>query len=231
MDPKQLFADQRHAAFCVFCGDAPTTREHAASKVLLDDPLPDDLPVVFSCSECNNGFAIDEEYLACLLDCVISGTTVPDKVGRKKVADSLRHSSGLAARIAASCKTNESGRLIWEPEAERVRNVVVKLARGHVAHQYSEPQLDDPTNVFIAPFEVLTDEQREHFETPPDSSGWPEIGSRAFINLIVGGDKVYDIESGWSILQRDRYRYLVAQPGEIVVRIVLSEYLACEIVW
>lgn len=66
---------------------------------------------------------------------------------------------------------------------------------------------------------------------PPESPGWPEIGSRAFINLIVGGDKVYDIESGWSILQRDRYRYLVAQPGEIVVRIVLSEYLACELVW
>ncbi|MEQ8789459.1 MAG: hypothetical protein RIC55_24405 [Pirellulaceae bacterium] len=231
MDPKRLFADQRHAAFCVFCGDAPTTREHAASKVLLDDPLPDDLPVVFSCSKCNNGFAIDEEYLACLLDCVISGTTEPDKVGRKKVADSLRHSSGLAARIAASCHSNESGRLIWEPEAERVRNVVVKLARGHVAHQFSEPQLDDPTSVFIAPFEVLTDEQRRHFEMPPESPGWPEIGSRAFINLIVGGDKVYDIESGWSILQRDRYRYLVAQPGEIVVRIVLSEYLACELVW
>jgi hypothetical protein len=32
-------------AFCVFCGDAPTTHEYAASRVRLDDPLPDDLPL------------------------------------------------------------------------------------------------------------------------------------------------------------------------------------------
>jgi hypothetical protein len=42
MDPRKLFADERHAAFCVYCGDPPTTREHAASRVLLDDPLPDE---------------------------------------------------------------------------------------------------------------------------------------------------------------------------------------------
>jgi hypothetical protein len=29
----------------------------------------------------------------------------------------------------------------------------------------------------------------------------------------------------------DRYRQLEAQPGETVVRIVLCEYLTCEVVW
>lgn len=231
MDPRKLFADERHAAFCVFCGDEPTTREHAVSRILLDDPLPADLPVIVSCRKCNSGFGRDEEYLACLLDCVTSGTTEPDRVARKKVAASLRHSPPLAARIKSGRHTDETGKLIWKAECERVRNVVLKLARGHVAHQYSAPRLDDPESVFIAPLELLTDEQRDDFETTPDSSLCPEIGSRAFINLITGGNKVYDVESGWSILQPGRYRFLVAQPGGIIVRIVLSEYLGCELVW
>jgi hypothetical protein len=78
---------------------------------------------------------------------------------------------------------------------------------------------------------ALSHEQRAAFEEPPDTPGWPEIGSRAFVNLLVAGDKVFDPESGWGVLQAGRYRYLVAQPGETIVRIVLSEYLACEVVW
>lgn len=98
MDPKKLFFDDWHLAFCVFCGDPPSTREHAASKTFLDDPLPNDLPIVFSCAQCNSGYALDEEYVACLLECVICGTTDPNKLIRRKIANSLLHSSGLAAR-------------------------------------------------------------------------------------------------------------------------------------
>ncbi len=78
---------------------------------------------------------------------------------------------------------------------------------------------------------VVSPDPRADFEEPPDTPGWPEIGSRAFVNLLVAGDKVYDPESGWSMFQERRYRSLVAQPGETVVRIVLSEYLACEALW
>jgi hypothetical protein len=231
MDPRHMFADERLAAFCVFCGAEPTTREHAASRVLLDDPLPDDLPLVGSCHACNSGFCRDEEYLACLIDCVISGSTDPDKVQRPKIRASLLHSPALAARIAAARTEEASGTLIWKPEDERVRNVFVKLARGHVAHQYSEPQLEDTTHVAVMPLALMTDEQREAFETIRASSLYPEVGSRAFINLIVGGDRTYDPESGWNILQEDRYRYALAQPEQPMVRIVLSEYLAAEVVW
>ncbi len=231
MDPRKLFADERHAGFCVFCGDRPTTREHAASRVLLDDPLPDDLPLVGSCHACNNGYSRDEEYLACLMDCVISGSTDPAVVKRPKVRAALLHSPALAARIAADRTMDAAGTMIWKPEDDRVRNVIMKLARGHVAHQYSEPQLDDPTSVTVLPLTVLSAEQREAFEAVPDTLGWPEIGSRAFVNLIVAGDKTYDLESGWNVLQAGRYRYLVTQPGDTVVRIVLSEYMAAEVVW
>jgi hypothetical protein len=231
MDPRQLFADERHAAFCVFCGDTPTTREHVASKVLLDDPLPGDLPLIGSCYRCNNSFSQDEEYLACLVDCVSSGTTNPGEVKRPKVRASLLHSPALAMRIAASRTEDVSGNIIWTPEDDRVRNVIIKLARGHIAHQYSEPQLDDPIRIAVMPLAVMSNEQREVFEIVPETLGWPEIGSRAFRSLFAVGENVYNTEDGWVVLQEGRYRYMVAQPGETVFRIVLSEYLAGEVVW
>lgn len=231
MDPRKLFADERHADFCVFCGAQPTTREHVASKILLDDPLPDDLPLVSSCHDCNNGFSCDEEYLACLLDCVISGNTDPATVQRTKVIASLRHSPALAARIAATHYEDDTGAVVWKLEDDRVRNVVVKLARGHAAHQYCEPQLDDPRHAYSVPLIAMSAEQRRMFEHIPESRCWPEIGSRAFVNTFVVEDKAHAAEDGWTVLQFGRYRYAVAQPGVVLVRIVLSEYLACEVAW
>jgi hypothetical protein len=152
-------------------------------------------------------------------------------VKRPKVRASLLHSPSLAARIGAGRTEDATGTINWKPEDDRVHNVIVKLARGHVAHQYSEPQLDDPTQVAVMPLATMSDEQRASFETVPETHGWPEIGSRAFVNLIVADDVTYDLESGWNILQQGRYRYMVAQPGETIFRIVLSDYLAAEVVW
>jgi hypothetical protein len=78
---------------------------------------------------------------------------------------------------------------------------------------------------------LLSREQRAAFETIPNSSSWPEIGSRAFMNTFVVGGKAYSADNGWTVIQTGRYRYAVAQLGGVVVRIVLSEYLACEVVW
>src|SRR5262245_54562050 len=114
MDPRKLFADERQSGMCVFCGAEPETRDHVASRVLLDDPLPDDPPLVDSCRACNGGFSRDEEYLACLLDCVITGSTDPAAVRREKVRRSLLHSPGLAARIASGCCQHESGIVLWK---------------------------------------------------------------------------------------------------------------------
>jgi hypothetical protein len=231
MDPRQLFADVRHGAFCVFCGDAPTTREHAASRVLLDDPLPDDLPMIGSCRRCNNGFSQDEEYVACLIDCILSGSTDPVAVRRPKVRAALLNSPALAARIEAGRSNDASGNTVWVPEEKRILKVIVKLARGHVAHQYSEPRLEDPSHAAAVPLAIMDDNRREAFETVPENQLWPEIGSRAFVTVLVGGDRTYDLENGWSVLQAARYRCLVAQATQTLVRIVLSEYLAAEVLW
>jgi hypothetical protein len=72
---------------------------------------------------------------------------------------------------------------------------------------------------------------RKEFESPPPSllSVWPEIGSRAMQRLLVADSQTQDFP--WLDVQAGRYRYFVVTEGTVLVRIVVSEYLACEVLW
>lgn len=227
MDPKKLFFDERHKGMCVYCGAHPTTRDHVPSRVLLDEPFPPDLPVVPSCEPCNNGFSVDEPYLACLVDCALSGDV--GIVSREKVRRILRESPHLTAELAACRSLDDAGRILWNPSIERVRNILLKLARGHAAYECAGPQLDEPSSWMCLPFMTMSQEQIHRFEAVPDIAVWPEIGSRAFVRTCVAAGQAF-AEGGWQIVQPGRYRYLVDDSG-MTVRIVLSEYLACEVSW
>jgi len=79
MDPRKLFIDARLKGICTYCGAVTdTSRDHTPSKALLDNPYPENLPIAEACSKCNGDFSLDEEYLSCLVECVIHGTTKPD---------------------------------------------------------------------------------------------------------------------------------------------------------
>ena len=40
-----------------------------------------------------------------------------------------------------------------------------------------------------------------------------------------------DMVDGWFVVQPGRYRHLASAADGILIRIVLSEYLACEAIW
>lgn len=232
MDPRHLFVDQRFIGMCVYCGGTPNTRDHVPSRVFLDEPLPPDVPVVDACEECNNSFSTHEQYVACLLECVINGSAEPDEVERYKVKKILTENPSLGIRIAEGCKKDDNGKLVWKVEEDRVKTVIMKLARGHAAFQLSLPQLGEPEEISFVPFVVMSDEQRTTFELGPTSSAplWPEIGSRAFISAVKSSTIAY--EKDWLTVQESRYRYFVDHTGVgLVTKIVLSEYLACRVVW
>lgn len=63
---------------CCYCGGYADTVDHVPSKVFLDEPYPDNLPVVPCCRKCNEEFSLDEEYVAVLLECVRLQTFSPD---------------------------------------------------------------------------------------------------------------------------------------------------------
>ena len=228
----QNFGDDRNQGYCVHCGGEDATRDHVPSKALLDRPLPENLPVAPACLPCNNGFSPDEEYVACLIECVICGTTDPSGLKRPTVVRALQKNRKLQKLIETGRRTTETG-LIWDIDEARVRRVLLKQARGHIAFELNEPRLDEPDRIWCRPLVTMTPEQRERFEADDAEdwslAGWPEVGTRSMQRLLVVGDQAF--QEPWLVVQEDRYRYRVDQDDGWRVRMVLSEYLACEVAW
>jgi hypothetical protein len=209
--------------------------------VLLDPPLPENLPVVGACYPCNQGFSRDEEYLACLVESVIAGSTEPDAIRRPRVAEILRRAPALRARIEAA-RITEGGEIRFRVEPDRIRNVVLKLARGHAAYELSQQCREEPSNVWWYPLTLMTAEQRDSYEASQVVELLGEIGSRQSQRLLVmqvnlkddTGDKrsLGLVINDWTEVQEGCYRYLAVDDGdEISIKIVIGEYLACEVVW
>jgi hypothetical protein len=131
VDQLRDFADDRLISGCIYCGGPAETRDHVPSRFFLDTPYPENLPVVGCCEECNRGFSKDEQYLVCLIEAALAGTANPDKFRRLSVARSLRRSPSLQALIEAA-KRQVDDRIEFAVEEERVKNVMLKLARGHL---------------------------------------------------------------------------------------------------
>jgi hypothetical protein len=151
---------------------------------------------------------------------------------RSNVKRILKDNPALRERIERAQKRDEADNLLWEPEADRIQNVVLKLARGHAAYELY-PKLEEPTAVGFAPLPVLSDQEWSSFERIAGDKIdlWPEIGSRAFLRAFGKSPDHLPVSNGWVVVQPDRYRYAVSETGVVLVRMVLSEYLACEAVW
>ena len=134
---------------CIAAGREKTV-DHVPSKVLLDEPYLENLMAASACRQCNNDFSIDEQYLACLLECVIAGSAAPIKLHRAKIARILRGYSSLLARLQRA-RTDGTAGPVWTPENDRVNRVVLKLARCHATLELNEPQLHEPSHLGIKP--------------------------------------------------------------------------------
>jgi len=231
MDPRRLHTefglDERLAGMgCAYCGAEPDSVDHVPSRILLDNPLPENLPTVPACIKCNRGFSRDEEYFACFLESVICGSPAHGKVKREKVRRALQHSPALAASIASCVSRHADGQLIWEPNRARVEKVLRKLALGHAAFEWSTPCHDYEAQISYMPLMSMSQAEREAYEVGDTGDGWPEIGSRAFLRAV--GEKSFDNQIGrWITIQNGRYRY-ATNSGDSVY-FVISEYLACEV--
>lgn len=230
MQQFNCYGDHRNKGRCVHCGGPDETDDHVPSKVLLDEPYPDNLMVCGSCLRCNNSLSPDEEYLACLLECVIAGDAAPSAIRRTRIARTLERNLPLARRLQEA-KQHVDGRLVWSVENERVTEVLLKLARGHAMFEENSPQLDAPARIGFRPLETMPAVERDAFEGLHDDviAIWPEVGTRAMQRLLVVGNDVFT--EGWLVVQDGNYRFRVDTDDGMRVRIVLREYLACEVVW
>lgn len=223
--------DERQTAGCAYCGRATQTRDHVPSKVLLDKPYPENLPVVPACRDCNESFSLDEEYVACLIECVVSGNTSPTYIERSNIRTILSNKPALAARLKLAYEASPGYNSLLQEE-RRLQQLLLKLARGHVLYELNEPHYEAPAFLGYAPLVALSDEARIQFEEVEALDVLPEVGSRGMMrDLLIPYDLGDCYIPQWLVVQPDRYRYLTFVKQGVVVRIVLSEYLACEVVW
>lgn len=222
------YGDNRTLAFCAFCGGTTDTRDHCPSKVFLDEPYPTNLPWVPACLVCNTGFSKDEEYLACLISCVVAGSTDPNLLFREKTRRILQAKPKLRALLQAAC-SESLGKTTFTIKPDRVTSVLKKLAQGHALYELHETCIRAPDRFEFAPLDLLSQKQREHFEKPAASTVWPEVGSRAMQRLVVAN--AFVSSPAWLEVQPDRYRFLASLGEGIEVRIVINEYLACFVQW
>lgn len=241
MEQLRDYADERLVNGCIYCGGPEETREHVPSRVFLDAPFPENLPVVGACQSCNNGFSQDEQYLASLIESVIAGSTDPELIRREKVANILRKTPSLRAKLEAA-KRVLNGQAQFQVEEDRVKNVLLKLARGHAVFELSSLCKAEPQSFWWSPLELLDEAHREAFEDIQVVQMFGEVGSRNLQRLFVtqitsqttaGETSVQNLLiNDWVEVQTDRYRYHAIDEGATkIIKIVIGEYLACEARW
>jgi hypothetical protein len=223
------YGDSRILTACFHCGGEADTVDHAPPKVFLDKPYPKEMIAVPSCYDCNNSASFDESWLACIVECVVTGEVEAARVSRPAIAKMLAHSPALAASMAAIRSIDDNG-TTFRPDMDRVRRIVTKIARAHATYELHEHFEHEPIAVDVFPLSLLSDEALQDFESLGGGglAMWPEVGSRAMQRLLEGypGDR-----PGWVVVQEGRYRYMAGVEDGNVVRMVLSEYLGCKVVW
>jgi hypothetical protein len=241
MDQLKNLADHRLINDCIYCGEAAETRDHVPSRILLETPYPENLPVVGCCEQCNRGFSKDEEYVACLIEAALAGSANPDDIRRSRVAQILRRSPALRARIDAA-RREVDGRIEFAVETDRMMNVMFKLARGHAAFELSQLCRKAPDHFWCGPLGSLSEEIRESFNAAHVQQMFGEVGSRGLqrtqvTQLVIRSPSGKESQVGfllndWVDVQDGYYRYLAIDDiGSLVIRIVVAEYLACEVAW
>lgn len=228
MDPKQLFLDDRFVGVCCHCGASANTRDHVPSRVLLDEPYPTNLAISESCDTCNQGFSNSEEFVACLIEYEKQKTTEPSGTLRPKIAKILAARPTILQRILHAKNDSERTKSVWQTEESSVREVVLKLARGHIAYELGLQLIEEPSLFEVNPIPFLTQNQVDSFSEIESKLLYPEIGSRSFVNLLKIKPTAY---GRWNLVQELTYRYCVGQGSSNWVKIVIGEYLACSVAW
>lgn len=221
------FTDSRLVGQCCYCGAPSDTKDHVPSKILLNKPYPENLPVVGCCNKCNQAFSKDELYLACLIECVVHGTTEIDKLSRQSIKDALTKNNKLHNHISGLKEANGETTAFRFDEG-RVKNVIMKLAKGHVNFENGERPYDEPVSCIVKPLPLVSQKQSEAFFSGEELAMWPEAGSRAMIRFIQEGHQKFE----WVIVEEGQYSYQFHHTASgSVIKIVIQNYLLAEVRW
>lgn len=233
------FSDKRLDYCCAYCGEnMPNTRDHVPSRILLDDPFPENLPVVGCCEKCNNEFSKDEGYFATAIECMIHCTRDTESLSREKIKRTLNKSGKLKEDFAGSFLEEDPvlfpdivRKLFFRIDRQRFENVIIKLAKGHVKFELSTPIFRPPDVIWFGFVNEMSQEDYDVFFSTDRLEKSPEIGCRAFQKMCFDNRSDGPFNN-WIIVQEGRDAYNVSdQWQKITVKIHLSKYFCCYVDW
>lgn len=216
---------------CIYCGKSATTREHTPSKTFLIEPYPENLPTIPACFACNNGYSEDEKYVACFLD-LLKSQIYLDYTQQEQTKLRLLKDEKLNKTLQEQIWI-ENGKVYFKPDAKRILRILRKLARGHAGFELDYINFDNTEiEVWYEFVFNMSPNDIEEFDDIPAYSLYPEVGSRGMYliqNLSTGAAYTF---ARWIDVQNGQYRYQVSYDdnSNIVVKIVIFEFLYCRVV-
>ncbi len=205
---------------CCYCGDFADTVDHIPSKVFLDKPYPENLPVVPCCKKCNEQFSSDEEYVAVLFECVRLQTFAPKRFKREKIRKIVNHNPTILQTVKETVHPLLDGHFSIDPENVRLKKVLTKLIAGHLRFEgLDQSFLHKGFDKHFYQDVHTNREFYQRFHSPIMSSLLPEVGSRALIAMFEQGSA----GGPWLEVQPEMYEYCVA-PDNSEVRIIMQDF-------
>ena len=205
---------------CCYCGDWADTVDHVPSKVFLDKPYSENLPVVPCCKKCNREFSLDEEYVAVLFECVRWQTFDPNQFKREKVRKIVEHNPAILKTVKETLHTLLDGHISIDPENARLKKVLTKLIAGHLRFEGLDQRFfHDSLEICFHEDIHANQDFFNQFRSPIISGLLPEVGSRALIALVGNGNT----GSPWFTVQSGKYEYCVASDNT-EVRIIIQDF-------
>lgn len=181
-----------------------------------------------ACFSCNNSFSENEKYFICFID-YLKSIVFNNYSIKEKTIKLFNKYPYIKKKIEDEIKVFKKY-IDFRYDKEAIESILLKIGKGHMAYEFSEPFLGTP-KVFNYDFIFnLSSKELEKFNKPIISDITPEIGSRQFEQLYLSNDG--DILYLWKIIKENEYRYLTyISSDHIGVRFIVSEFLLCEILW
>jgi len=168
MKQYKRYADERQRHYCIYCGiniSSKSTREHIPSKVLLDKPYPENLPIILSCYKCNNNFSKDEEYIAYWLEILNQKINPKDTYIYKKIKRAFSRNKLLKAKIIGTNLFGSNELLSLNENI--MEKVLLKQAKGHALFELNNPCYEKPIRLWWKFANSLTQQEIIKFNKIP----------------------------------------------------------------
>lgn len=224
---------------CIYCGKKADTREHVPSKVFLLEPLPENLPTLPACLECNNSYSHDELIVSILVQLLKKkhyganyefSETVKKRLIKERNIDLVKKLNDIIDKNEFSTLDKEINRVLTKLA---IGHSVWEISEGyftgggretsesvHVEYRTIDNMSEDEINDFLQYF-IITNELL------------PELGSRAYNERILVMEingKPSHIILDWVEVQDAEYMYTCYRFGnEILVKMLINNYLFAKV--